>query len=227
MGTGMLTLALLLATDAAPTDIWPINQRHFEIPIHYDSARRQEIKQLILYASTDQGRTWKVAVASPNKESFHFYALTDGTYWFKLVIVDRDGGRELGGPALKVLVDTREPTLRITTAERHGDEVQVGWEIQEDYLDLSSLKLEYRTADAVPNQWYPVPLTPSASGQARVRVAGADPVSFRMQVQDLAGNLATTATEATNMHVEAVPVTPAVRRAVTCRRRALWRPCMR
>src|SRR5260221_6099425 len=79
---------------APPSDTWPINQRTITIPIRIDPARRQEIKQLMLYASADQGRNWSdVAVATPEKESFTFNAMTDGIYWFHLVIVDNQGGR--------------------------------------------------------------------------------------------------------------------------------------
>lgn len=195
MAAGLLTLAcLLVAPGASPSDVWPINQRTFNIPIRIDPARRQEIKQLALHASADQGKTWmEVAVASPDKDSFSFTAMMDGVYWFHLVIVDNQGGREPADlkqapPAQKILVDTLKPVLRIVSAERQGDEIVVGWDIQEEHPDLASLKLEYRPSDAQTNQWYTALINPALTGQARFRQPGTNAVSLRMQVQDQAGN---------------------------------------
>ena len=71
MGTATLTLAYLMLAAGGTPDVWPINQSNIRIPIHIDPVRRPLIKQLVLYASSDEGRTWKqVAVAAPEQDAF-------------------------------------------------------------------------------------------------------------------------------------------------------------
>jgi hypothetical protein len=196
MGTGTLTLAYLLLAAGATPDIWPINQANIRIPIHIDPVRRPLIKQLVLYASSDEGRTWKqVAVASPDQDAFGFSAPTDGVYWFTVVVVDPQGNTEPKDPykvppSQKILIDTLKPMVKITAAERQGDDIVVNWEIQEDHPDLATLKLEYRTADDPASVWYMAPLTnPPLIGQARFRLSRSGAVSIRVQMQDTAGNV--------------------------------------
>jgi hypothetical protein len=202
MATGILLLAgLLMAGDVPPADVVPMNYRNFQIPFHIDPAQRDKIKEVILFASTDQGLTWnQVGVASPDKSAFAFYAPTDGLYWFNIGVVDVQGNREPPDiyqtpPHQKVLVDTLKPNLRITAAERQGDEIVVGWEVQEDHPDLATLKLEYRTPDAPTWMWYLAPVSPAPTGQARFRFLNSGPVMVRMQVADQAGNLGVAQTE--------------------------------
>jgi hypothetical protein len=198
MAAESLTLAwLLLAVGGAPGDVWPINQRNFQIPIRIDEARRPELKELLLFCSSDQGRTWnQVAVATPDKGAFPFYAPADGIYWFSVCVIDRQGKREPADiyrspPAQKILIDTVKPTLRITSVERQGEELVVGWEIQDEAPDLNTLKLEFQPADAPPWLWHTAPITPAATGQARLRLDHPGPTSIRLQVADQAGNVAT------------------------------------
>ena len=196
MGTGTLTLAYLLLAAGATPDIWPINQANIRIPIHVDPVRRPLIKQLVLYASSDEGRTWKqVAVASPDQEAFAFSAPTDGVYWFTVTVVDPQGNSEPKDiykvpPSQKIMIDTLKTMVKITAAERQGDDIVANWEIQEDHPDLATLKLEYRTADDPAPVWYTAPLTnPPLIGQARFRLGRSGAVSIRVQMQDTAGNV--------------------------------------
>lgn len=200
MATGTLCMALALLTPGgAPADCFPINQRNFQIPIHIDPSRRAEMKQLLLYCSADQGKNWQqVAVASPDKEYFQFYAPADGLYWFTVCVMDQRGNREPADvskapPAQKILVDTTKPLLRLS-AERQGEDAVVSWELQEDHPDLSTMKLEYRAGEAPAGQWAAAPLTAATSGQTRIRI-GAGAAAVRMQVQDLAANVATAGAE--------------------------------
>jgi hypothetical protein len=201
MSTGTLSLALLLlATGAAPGDpagpeVVHLNSRNIEIPIQIKPGQRESLKQLMLCYSADQGATWLQGPwASPDQKSFTFYAPTDGLYWFSIIVKDKQGNQEpaspkLAPPRLRILVDTLPPNLRILTARREGDEIVVSWEIQEDHLDLSSLKLEYRTPDAPSWMWYKADAPQTPTGQARIKFAKPDPVLVRMQVMDQAGNI--------------------------------------
>jgi len=197
MATGTLALALLLFTpgQVPAEDVVPMNSRNFKIPIQIAAADRSKIKELILFSSSDNGKTWQQsAVSAPDKDAFLFYAPTDGLYWFNLCVVDEKGHRKPADlyntpPRQKILVDTLKPNLRIVSAERRGEELQVKWEIQEDHPDLSTLKLEYRTPDAPTWMWYRAPAAATMSGQAQFRFASSGPVVVRMQVMDQAGNI--------------------------------------
>jgi hypothetical protein len=202
MPTGTLTLALLaLSTSAVPSDVVPMNSRNFSIPIRVAEGQRSKIKELILFASSDEGATWnQVSTAPPDKEAFIFYAPGDGLYWFNICVVDAQGHREppdiyRSAPRQKVLVDTLSPNVRIVRAERIGDEVEIAWEIQEDHADLASFKLEQRTSDAPGWMWTAVNVAPSLNGQTRFRVATVGPVLVHLQISDQSGNVGEAQTE--------------------------------
>jgi hypothetical protein len=218
MAQGTLILYLLLALAPGQTDVWPINQRTIRIPIRVDPARRHEIKELILFSSSDQGKTWQqVAVAPPEQDGFPFYAPTDGIYWFSVCVVDQKGNREPPDiykvpPSQKILVDTLKPLLRIVSTDRQGDDVVVNWEMQEDHPDLATLKLEYRAVDGS-GSWYPATVNPAATGQTRFRPIIPGALSLRMQVQDVAQNACTANAEVaagnpTSLASGAAPGTP-------------------
>lgn len=202
MGTGTLTLAFLaLSMGAMPPDVVPMNSRNFQIPIHIAEGQRSKIKELILFASSDQGVTWnETQVAPPDKDAFVFYAPADGVYWFNICVVDAQGRREppdiyKSPPRQKVLIDTLQPNVRIVSAERQGDEIAVAWEIQEEHPDLATLKLEHRASDAASSLWTPVSISPAMSGQTRFRVTTLGSVLIRVQLADEAGNIGDAQTE--------------------------------
>src|SRR5947209_8742038 len=90
---GTLTLgSLLLVAGSPPADVWYTNQRNIKIPISIKEESRREIRELILYASNDQGKTWhQEAVVTPDRDGFAFYAPVDGLYWFSVGTVDLKG----------------------------------------------------------------------------------------------------------------------------------------
>jgi len=96
-------------------DVMRVNKRTFQIPIHLD--RDEGIRELALYVSRDQGKTWEVAVkAAPTEKAFSFVAPADGEYWFTVQTTGRDGRlfpASVGGApaALKVYVDTKAPAV--------------------------------------------------------------------------------------------------------------------
>lgn len=196
MAAGILTLAcLVLGAGPIPGDVVPINQKNFQIPIKIDPVRRGEIKELKLFASSDQGRTWQhVATAAPDQDAFTFYAQSDGVFWFNVAVIDTRGNSEpkdvfKATPGQKVMIDTLKPAVRLTTTERQGDEVTVGWEIQEDHPDLTTLKLEYKASDAPAYAWTTAALSPSLAGHTRFKVNGPSALVVRMQMMDQAGNV--------------------------------------
>ncbi len=195
MATGSLTLAFaLLLANAGPPDTTYMSSGQFQIPIKINPERRNDIKELILYVSRDQGKSWAPeARVTPDKPGFPFYAANDGSYWFSVATVDRQNRQDpvdiYQAPVnLKVVVDTRKPDVRIPRAERRGDEVLVQWDVRDDNPDLATFRLEYRTADGTGVQWIPVSVQPALQGETTFRPAGQGGVQVRVLMNDLAGN---------------------------------------
>ncbi len=196
MGAGTLALAGLLSMMAAlPPEIMPINDRQIKIPIVL-AAQPTQVRELLLFVSSDQGRTWKQeAWATPDKEAFPFTAKDDGVYWFQVCTVFNNGRRDPADmnqlkPGLIVLIDTQPPVLKLAAADKIGDDVSIVWEVQEQYPELGTLRLEYRPAGNPSGVWQPVQITPALAGQVRFKPGVAGPLQVRMMVQDSAGNQA-------------------------------------
>ncbi|MBY0526023.1 MAG: hypothetical protein K2R98_21695 [Gemmataceae bacterium] len=202
MSLSTLALAWLLSQSPAPADLVPMNRRNFSIPIQLnDPSRRTQIKQLILFVSDDEGKTWnQVSSSTPDKAAFPFNAPHDGLYWFSVGIVDSQGKQVPSSPydappAQKVLVDTERPNFRTFTVDRQGDEIVVTWDIQEEHADMASLRLEYRPSDAASFEpWSMVPLNAAAlRGEKRFAMKSQTGVSVRMELKDQVGNLGSSA----------------------------------
>jgi hypothetical protein len=200
-----------------------MNSRNFDIPISIKQDQRPKIKELLLFVSKDQGQTWnQVASATPDKDSFRFFAPGDGVYWFTICVVGPKGTREPKDiyktpPGQKVLVDTVKPGVRILSAARQGESISVAWEIKEENPDLNTFKLEYHTADAPEWMWYAAPVTASLKGQGQFRFINSGAVQVRLQMMDQAGNAGLAQAEipavsppaaTTNNVVAAAPVAP-------------------
>jgi hypothetical protein len=195
MVSGSLMMAWLLLTAGAPaSDIVYLNQQAFKVPLDIKPSERSQIRELVLFVSTDQGQTWRQeAVSSPDQDGLKYYAPKDGSYWLTVDVVDQKGNhnpRDIAKapPSQKVVIDTLRPLLRIASAERKGDEVEVAWEIQEENPDMASLRVEYRPADAPAGIWYNAPLQPALTGRTKFAVHSSEKVAVRIQMQDLASN---------------------------------------
>src|SRR5436190_19118928 len=168
-----LTCALLTAGQTS-SDVVYTNLRSGRIPPDINPARLAEIRELQLFMSPDRGKTWnQVDKITPDKEGFTYSAPNDGEFWYHVVITNLQGKQEPADlyktpPMMKLMVDTKAPELKITSAQRQGDELTVSWSVREDNPDPAKLKLDYRTADT--GIWTPIPLTPGPSGTAKARV---------------------------------------------------------
>lgn len=218
--TGTLTMAgLLLVSGQVPADVWCTNQRNLKIPIEIQAAQRQQIRELLLFVSPDQGKNWQlVEKVTPDKAAFHYYAPSDGQFWFRVAAINLQGKQDpeniyRGPPNQKIVIDTLKPAIRLT-AQRQGEDITAAWEIEEAYPVPESLKLEYHTADMPSTQWSDVPVTPGPTGQARFRLKTTAEVELRMQLKDQAGNasMAFAKVPATGVtlssHTQTTPVTP-------------------
>jgi hypothetical protein len=205
--------SLMMVAGANDPDITYLNQANFDIPVKFTEARQKSIREILLFSSTDLGKTWQQAgVTTPEKGLFPFTANADGMYWFSVVVIDQQGNRQPADiykvpPSQRVVVDTRKPDLRILGAERQGDEVFVRWDLQEQNPDYANFKLEYRPAGSAAN-WTLAPVTQPASGQAVFRPNVVGPLSIRMTVQDLAGNQTMASVETTTAPVGGAGIAP-------------------
>jgi len=72
--------------------ICEISAREIQIPVEVARERREEMKELRLYVSEDQGKNWRLsATISPDKSAFQFLAPHDGEYWLAVQTVGKDG----------------------------------------------------------------------------------------------------------------------------------------
>lgn len=198
MGTGWMALAYLLLTTAAPADdVNHFGHRALHIPINLDPAHKADIKELVLYLSKDEGRTWETAMrASPEKPGFDFAATADGMHWFSIAVVNQKGEQVPPDPykapvGQKVLIDTLKPVVKVLSAERVGEEVQVSWEARDERPNWASLKLEYKVGSLPTAQWTPLPISqPGDRGNMRFRPGAAGDVTVRLTLKDMAENVA-------------------------------------
>jgi hypothetical protein len=163
------------------------------IPIEIVPARRNDLREILLFCSHDEGKTWdQVGRATPEQTSFPYTAPGDGKYWFTIQTVDRNGVKEPGNvysvpPGQRIVVDTVKPQVSVK-AERRGDDIAASWEITEDYPEPSTFVLEYHLADQPAAIWTAVPANPGATGTATFRPAGAAAVTVQVRVKDQAKN---------------------------------------
>jgi len=167
-------------------------EREWKIPITLTEPIRKEAQSLVLYVSSDQGKTWrKQATAKPTDEFFEYNAPADGTFWFSVSFVNRAGqsvpARDADlQPQLKIVVDTKRPEVKLLAQERQNDQVTVAWDVRDEHLDLSTLTLQYRGKTEA--AWKAVALSPVTAGRKSFSVGTAGPVAVRLNVKDKAGN---------------------------------------
>jgi hypothetical protein len=190
MGAAAWTMAcVLLAANAGPTGTFYFNQRDFQIPIGIkDPGRRPDIKEVLLFLAAADGKNWQlIGRAPPEREGFPFRASEDGSYLFKMGVIDARSGKQEDGEAKCIIVDTIKPLVQIQSAERQGDDVLVRWTVTEKNPDWTTLKLEYLPSDAPTALWVPVTVSAPESGQASFRINGSA-VAVHLAVVDLAKN---------------------------------------
>src|ERR1700722_9727970 len=136
----LLLPGLLLGQAAAPVETTYANKREFRIPFN-PGPGAQNLKQLQLFASTDQGRTWAPsAIVAPDQQKFHFLAERDASSWFAVQSLDLEGKlypatMDKAQPSLKVIVDTQPPLVQLQALPPRPGEVGVAWTIRDDTFD--------------------------------------------------------------------------------------------
>ncbi|MBY0524000.1 MAG: hypothetical protein K2R98_11410 [Gemmataceae bacterium] len=184
--------ASVLSQAADDVRVSPSKERTFRIPFQTQAGERR-LREVQLYTSTDQGRTWRqAATAAPEQGFFNqFTAPQDGTYWFAVRTVDlqnrlnppTDDGLRAG---LKVLVDTVRPTVQLRALAPKDGHVGVEWDVRDDNLDVTSLRVEYVVQGGA--QWTPVRAEAVAAGQTYWAPMTNAPLEVRLTAKDTVGN---------------------------------------
>jgi hypothetical protein len=116
----------------SPDYYYPMNSPNVKLPIQYNAKPgwdRKSIRQVLLYVARNGENTWyQEGSVTPDKDYFVYTAKEDGIYWFKMVLVNLKGERDLvdltRDPAdMKILIDTHQPVIRVMNFRRNGDEI--------------------------------------------------------------------------------------------------------
>lgn len=198
---GKLLALALLAGLAAPSpcpaqggqpQVNFTRETRFRIPFIPEGAV-QRLREVELHYSTDQGRTWQfVQRAQANQRGFDFQAERQGLYGFTVRTIDIDGRANppsMDGqfPQLLVYVDTQAPVVKLNPITLQGS-FGVDWDIQDENLDLSTFRLEWRPPGAA--AWQSLTVEAPVAKGSKTWAAGTVAVdSFRITVQDRAKNL--------------------------------------
>jgi hypothetical protein len=160
-------LALLLACIAVVPYLWttahgqtPIQpqvlqarQRQIVIPFDPDPAEAHRLKQLQLYYSTDQGRSWRLgATAYPDQKKFNFVADRDGLFLFAVQTTDLSGRNypekmENATPALRVNFDTGTPAVNDAPYQA----APLGVPVNREFLNTKRISLKYEITEKGPS----------------------------------------------------------------------------
>jgi hypothetical protein len=168
--------------------------RQFRIPFKAGPGA-ERLRELRLFVSTDQGRTWQqVDKSPPEGTEFRFYTNRDGIYWFTVQTVDKLGQATPAAPAsgevsLKVTVDTQPPVVSLRPLEPRNGQVGVQWDIRDDNIDPrpEALHLEYRVRNGN-GPWKLVRLS-TPSTYIYWIPESTDPLDVRLKASDKAGNI--------------------------------------
>lgn len=199
MGTGaIICTCLALTIHQAPSQEYPMRSRSLKLPIRLDPKRAQGIQELCLLVSKDRGLTWEQADRQlPTAQEFVYRAPADGSYWFIVQQVDRNG-RPLpenparAKPSMTVLVDTTPPQVKVTAERLPSGEIRAHWTVTDQYPDARSLRLDYHTSAVPPSaDWPQILLPPKLEGSQDFHPGGAGvtgEVRVRVRVKDQAEN---------------------------------------
>jgi hypothetical protein len=190
---------LLLAQAPANIDTAFANRHELRIPFK-NGPDAQNLKQLQLFVSTDEGRTWLPrATVAPDQQKFQFTAERDGIYWFSVQSLDLQG--KLNPPSmdkalasLRVIVDTQPPVVQVQALAPRPGEVGVAWTIRDDYFDPAgpdAVRVEFRLVGGV--TWQALAIPPGAT-QFYWNPRSNSQVEVRVRARDRAGNVGEGAT---------------------------------
>ncbi len=177
--------------------------RDFFIPFKVDPKR--PIKELRLFAQRN-GSEWEyLTTALPTQKGFKFTTNQDGTYAMAVQTIFQDGSqdppRDQLQPDAKVVIDTVPPKITVRPYSTNDGAAGVEWDIVDDNLDPSSIRLEYRWPNMV--DWAPIDRGISFRAHDH-RIWGLKPterIEIRVRATDLAKNEGVSAPVTTSLTV--------------------------
>jgi len=187
-----------MATVLAQAQTGPLaDEKHlskpkFRIPVALQAEKVASLQGVLLYVSNNRGKSWELhGRIKPDEGSFQYLAKSDGVYWFKVAVLDKQGNQDprdiyQAEDCMKIVVDSLPPEVKLT-AEKQDSSIQVRWNIREDNPELATMKLEARIPGG--DAWLPVQIKPGLSGSGTLQVPQPGPVELRLSLADRAGNL--------------------------------------
>jgi hypothetical protein len=181
-------------TPVAPQMLYA-RQRNLAIPFSPDPGEAHRLKQLQLFYSNNQGKSWHwAATAAPDAGKFLFQAESDGVYLLAVQTTDQNGRlfperMENVTAQMRITIDTVPPAVTLKALPPRTNEVGVAWDIRDDNFDPNmpgAIQLEYRPAGST--NWLPLFRTPGAS-QHYWNPGTTGVVEVRLKARDLAGNI--------------------------------------
>lgn len=159
----------------------------------------QNARQVVLYASRDQGANWQqVSTAAAQVHSFQYQAPGDGEYWFAIRTYDVYGNYQPAGPykpEMRVIVDTQNPPSPRVEGTITGGVLTARVEASDvSGIDPNQIQI-YAQLPGQPN-WTPLTIQPmaaiaanSVTVQGTLRLpAGVTQAALNVSVADKAGN---------------------------------------
>lgn len=154
MRVRVIPTALEAMNSAASPRLYYVPARSFNIPFLVDTNTEEQIGQVMLLVSTDQGKTYEQIDQQPaTAKRFFFRAPKDDVYWFLIQQVDEQGRCTPARPGqvrptLRVCVDTKRPSLQLEVKDYRSKgssvvELNIGCKATDANLDKDSLKLEW------------------------------------------------------------------------------------
>ena len=152
-----------------------------------------------LYVSKDHGQSWAFHESrKPDQTEFPFESEGDGEYWFALKTLDRNKQLwppgHLSRPELRILVDTRQPTLDFRIQADAAGRVVCRWQAEDAHLDPETFQILYRPEQSTDWQQVPVQLQPNIPANIYSDQLAWWPsipereLVVRIQISDQAGN---------------------------------------
>lgn len=193
LGTAIVACWFAAPVHAQVPEPFYVNQFSFRIPFAIEEEEQSRLREVQLHVSTDQGRSWQeVARAGAQDRHFTYRASSDGVHWFIVRTVDSEGRfypASLEGvrPGLVVIVDTTPPQVSLEAMPPSAHEVGIRWHVRDEYLDLSTLEIEWRAGNS---DWQPLSFDRRPQGSKFWAPAGRGPIEVRLRVRDRAGNTA-------------------------------------
>ncbi|MBL8825078.1 MAG: hypothetical protein JNJ77_20990 [Planctomycetia bacterium] len=170
------------------------NKLRFSLPFQIDPQEVYRLREAQLYESMDGRSNWRlVARIGPQDNQFPVQVPREGEYWYLLRVIETNGMANpaqldrlpANHPLTRIVVDNTPPRIDFRELPGRGEQAQVNWNITDETLDISSIRLDYLNAN---NQWVPINIRQEARGEASLTVPGRGRVELRLSAMDMAKN---------------------------------------